>query len=230
MRAVASSRVGVFAMTDFSTLDPETRAFALVGQFLKRWSGMEQRIDETISAAMKLDETMRYILCANLQLRDKLQILRTLVHSSSFPQNEKDAADRELVDILNYPYRNMIAHQAFEADSNGDGVVFLAVKARGKLIRQPEVWNSKRFEDEGAKIAQFTATLNGILEGFAKPEVKFGFLDWMTPGLWSGVPMQRTMSPALIDLLSRHPPETPGSNPPASNPKKSSETPEEPQE
>jgi hypothetical protein len=64
-------------MTDFKDLDPETRAYALIGQFLKRWSNLEQQIHEAIGAALGLDETRRYILCANLQLRDKINVLRT---------------------------------------------------------------------------------------------------------------------------------------------------------
>lgn len=35
MRRAGSCDLGFLAMADFSNLDPETRAFALVGQFLK---------------------------------------------------------------------------------------------------------------------------------------------------------------------------------------------------
>jgi hypothetical protein len=121
-------------MTDFESLDPETRSYALVGQFLKRWSQLQDEIHEAIGAALNLDETKRYILCANLQLRDKLHILRTLVNVSSLPDDAKDEADSTLADIANYTKRNMIAHDAFEPE--GDGVVFLPVKAK-KIILTP---------------------------------------------------------------------------------------------
>jgi len=44
-------------MIDFKSLDPEIRAYALIGQFLKCWSDLEQQIHEAIGAALGLDET-----------------------------------------------------------------------------------------------------------------------------------------------------------------------------
>lgn len=42
-------------MTDFKDLDPETRACALVGQFLQAWSAMELALRDAIGAALKIE-------------------------------------------------------------------------------------------------------------------------------------------------------------------------------
>jgi hypothetical protein len=154
------------------------------------------------------------------------------VQSSSFPTTEKETTDADLVKILNYPFRNMIAHDAFEADTKGDGVVFFPVKTRGQLLRLREVWSVQKFSDEEQKIGQFATTVRGIKEGLTKPEVKFGPIDWMTNTtfLLPRLPMRHTMSPALIDHLSRQLPDSPDSNPAASSPETNAQNPDKPQE
>jgi hypothetical protein len=127
------------AMIEFISLDPEVRAYALIGQFLigqflKRWSDLEQQIHEAIGAALSLDETRRYILCANLQLRGQ----HTSNTSSTiiFSTRLKKYTDAELKKICDYTnHRNMVAHVAFEPDPDGKGVVFLLVKAKGEFSR-----------------------------------------------------------------------------------------------
>jgi len=57
----------------------------------------------------------------------------------------KESADKELVAILNYPNRNMMAHTAFEPDPNGDGVVFMPVKAKKEYSRPRDSWSLAKF-------------------------------------------------------------------------------------
>jgi hypothetical protein len=42
-------------MTDFKDLDPETRCYALVGQFLRAWSAMELSLRDAIGAALDIE-------------------------------------------------------------------------------------------------------------------------------------------------------------------------------
>jgi hypothetical protein len=215
-------------MTDFKDLDPEIRAYALIGQFLKRWSELEQQIHEAIGAALGLDETRRYILCANLQLKDKVNVLRTLVQQSSFPIDVKESTNTELAAIQNYTHRNMIAHDAFEPDPEG-GVVFLPVKAKKQFSRPRDKWSVTKFEEEGkaiATLAEHVARLKARFSDQTTFELPpFGWFEGMqeTP-----LPMRHTMSPALLDSLSHSVPMPPSSDPP--NQEKIYQTPEGPPE
>jgi hypothetical protein len=76
-------------MINFDALNPETRCAALVGEFLRRWSRMQGTLHDALASAMKLDDTMRAILCANIQLRDKIHILRTIVDVSAMEKDDK---------------------------------------------------------------------------------------------------------------------------------------------
>ena len=120
-------------MIDFAALDPETRCAALVGQFLKQWSAMEIELHEAIRVAMKLDDTMRAILCANVHLRDKIHILRTIISVSALDDTTKTYYKKKLENLGDFSlHRNMMAHDTFNPDDSGDGVVFSPVKSKGK--------------------------------------------------------------------------------------------------
>ena len=120
-------------MTDFKDLDPETRAYALVGQFLQARSAMELSLQDAIGAALQIELVKLQIICSNLGFRDKINILRTLVDVSSFSEDKAQAYSK-LGKLSEYAgKRNMIAHAPFHADSTKAGVEFLTVKARGKF-------------------------------------------------------------------------------------------------
>jgi hypothetical protein len=231
IRRVGSSISGFwgFAMTDFKDLDPDIRAYALIGQFLKRWSELEQQIHEAIGAALGLDETRRYILCANLQLKDKVNVLRTLVQQSSFPIDVKVCTNKELTTIQNYTHRNMIAHDSFEPDLSGDGVVFFPVKAKKEFSRPLEKWGIEKFKEEGKAIAEIAENVARLKARFSRETTfelpPFGWVDTMQG---SPVPMRHIMSPALLDSLSHSVPMPPSSDPP--NQEKIDQTPDKPQE
>src|SRR5438128_2420576 len=95
---------------------------------------MEAALNMALAVAMRLDDTMRMILCANLQLRDKLNILRTIVDSSSMTEDAKEQFKAGLQKVSDYSWkRNMMAHDNFSLDEKGLGVLFHQIKAKGKL-------------------------------------------------------------------------------------------------
>jgi hypothetical protein len=69
------------AMTDPKSLDPETSSLALIGRFLKRVCDLEEKPNEAIAGTLKIDDTKRFILCANIHFREKIHI-----HSLFRPQ------------------------------------------------------------------------------------------------------------------------------------------------
>jgi len=117
-------------MADFKSLDPETRAFALVGQFLHHWAAVESAMHECIQTAFKLTPVMNHIICANLAVYDKLAILRTVIFVSAFEEVEKPKFSKLLRRVGRYSgHRNTIAHTAFQSDPSKTGVQFFTYQS-----------------------------------------------------------------------------------------------------
>jgi hypothetical protein len=194
-------------MTDFKGLDPETRCYALVGQFLQVWSAMELALHNAIGAALSIEVVKLKILCANMRFGDKTNILRTLVDVSSFSKDEKDRDKRKLKALSRHSSkRNMIAHSPFHPDPSKTGVEFLTVKAKGDFKTPNIVWSPKQFAHEISLISGYGKFLNEIekrfnkkpLTDYASALVPFVQTDWP-------VPRRRTMSSDLMNVLSQTP-------------------------
>jgi hypothetical protein len=156
-------------MVDFEELDPQTRCFALVGQFLQAWSLMENSLHNAIGAALAIETIKLQILCANMRFRDKTNILGTLINVVNFLSvEEKTQIQKRLRDLADYsPARNMMAHDAFYPDESKEGVEFLVVKAKGGKFDTPAVvWNADRFQSEGAKVDQYRRFLDEVADSF----------------------------------------------------------------
>jgi hypothetical protein len=204
IRRVGSSKLGFCAMADFQTLDHETRAFALVGQFLRAWSTMENSLHEAIGAALSIEAPKLQILCANIRFQDKTNILRTLVDiAPGLPAEEKAELNKSLRELADYSAsRNMIAHDPFRPNSAATGVEFLTVKAKGRFELPSVVWNADRFQQEGATVDQYRALLDGLRDRFRiRPLGPESFVQDHMPWM---IPMQRTMSPVLKSLSGKN--------------------------
>jgi hypothetical protein len=192
-------------MIDFNVLSPEVRCAALVGEFLRRWSEMEIAMHQGIAIAMKLDDTMQSILCANVQLRDKLNILRTIVDVSNIDNDAKEKFKKILRDIGEYsPIRNMMAHDNFSSDEKQTGVVFFQVKAKGKFSKETPVWDIDAFLKEYEKIENFKLQIISLQDALRASQ--FSFRNFVVQGEWANTPltMRRIASSDLIHFLS-HP-------------------------
>ncbi len=221
-------------MSDFDELDPETRSFALVGQFLQAWSVMEASLHAAIGAALAIEDTKLDILCANIRFRDKVHILATLVDIQPyFAAPDKEQFRKDLREIADYAgTRNMMAHDPFHADASGKGVEFLMVKAKGKFDLPNVVWSAEKFQTEGRLIDQYKKFLEGLATAFSRQPMNYAdalrrFLEQGQDKSW---PMQRTMSLVLQDYLSRQVPTPPDSNPHPSNDGTTAQTPPKPEE
>jgi hypothetical protein len=226
---------------DVSKLDPETRCFALVGQFMQAWALMESSLHNAIGAALSIEITSLKILCANIEFGAKIYILRTLIDVSPiFPKEEKGKLQTTLRELAEYAkLRNMVAHNPFQPDESKKGVEFLVVKARGKYEVPKEVWPDDRFRNEGATIGQYRSLLDGLEARFqVQPLSQLAHADALRPFLYPDTfqpqyadiprPMRHTMSPALLDYLSRQPQALPDND--QANQEKGVQTPESPHE
>jgi len=194
-------------MADFEHLDPQTRCFALVGQYLQAYSVMEGALHEAIGAALAVEPIKVTILTANLRFQDKTHILRTLVDVANAPEDQKARVQSRLRKLSRLAgKRNMIAHDPFHPDETKTGVEFLTVKAKGEFSTPNVVWSPHRFEQEGKLLDGFRRFLREIELCFAKqpPRLNYAsallrFLEPPTDTWWwaSGqtpMPMRNTAS------------------------------------
>ncbi len=151
-------------MTDFHALDRGARTYALVGRFFFEWALMDMQLQQALGKALSLSDINTRVVATNIQLTDKLYILRTTLHLSDGIDDERKAQfNKVLKEIGVYlRVRNMIAHSAFNEDPNGDGVSFYVIKAHGTYRTPAEDWTVARFEDEYEKIRTFAAALEDL--------------------------------------------------------------------
>lgn len=186
----------------------QIQSLALVGEFLHKWSYMEQTIHLAISAATKLDPLMNTIICSNLTIREKLNILRTLVDTSNIEPGERKAAFKSMLrDIGEYtPSRNMIAHDFFMLGANAPSIAFMPIKAKGKFDTPYVIWHEADFKREYEKIDAFTNELMQLTVALEHASFSAERLD---------LPMKIVGSSAREHRRSPQPQEHPDSGPTA---------------
>jgi hypothetical protein len=145
-------------MDDIHSLTPEIRSFALVGMFLQAWAFMEQELRRAIEKGLGLNGLQAAMVCSNMQLRDKINLLKTLVHISLpvFPaEKEKFITALNKVATMSSK-RNMLAHDVFGPSDDGKSVAFFVIKAKGKLEFPDTIWSPADFMKECAEIRALT--------------------------------------------------------------------------
>jgi hypothetical protein len=162
-------------MTEFTSLDPATRCYALVGRFLSEFAELETCLNMALQAAMKLHDLIRFILCANITVREKVSILRAIVDISEWPEEERNHFKSVLSDILEkcVPSRNMIAHEMFRPDATGKGVEFLRVKAKSGFELPSLVWTIADFQRQGEIVEHLATEVARLVEKFANVEFDY---------------------------------------------------------
>jgi hypothetical protein len=192
---------GGIDMIDFHKLDKETRAVALVGTFLQCWALLESALNQALGKGLGLSRLELAVTASNIQLRDKIHILRTIADLTlSDIMGLKTAADKTLVEIGNKaPIRNMMAHDGFSASEDGQGVKFFVVKAKGSLKIPDVVWDTAKFQAEFSDISRLTGEVQNVGSGLESSPLG----GWFAAR--SGQPMSVPVALGLAGLLN-HPP------------------------
>jgi hypothetical protein len=190
-------------MADSRTLDAETRAFAMVGQFLQAFALMETALHNAIGAALCIEKVKIQILGVNIEFSKKVHILRTLIDvSDSFSAKEKRTFKSNLKKLVTYAEtRKMVAHCAFEQDESAKGVSFLHIKASGEFSAPQKVWNDVQFQEELRQVYAFEALLVQTEKKFQKIPVdplSLSRLPW--EAICDVPPMRRTLCPASAPM------------------------------
>jgi hypothetical protein len=156
-------------VTEFADLRPEIKCHVSVGKFLQNWALMESALHDAIAKAFDLDEQQKFIVCKNIQLQAKIKILRTAISISSLTDSRREEFDGALTGLAGYSsYRNMIAHDRFEANKNGTGVNFQVIKVKGKFALPETTWTWKDFETAFSKVQEYLRVFEALRDELAK--------------------------------------------------------------
>ena len=230
---VISSISDFFAMADFQELDPETRAFAMVGQFLQTYAKMEEALHDAIGTALSIDPIKMKILAVNIEFSKKIQILRTLIDiSESFIDEERKIKKSKCKQMITFAEnRNIVAHTYFGPDCTNKGVEFKTVKESGDFSMNGKVWLDDQFLRDIEQVVDFEKLLHEIEAKFQSTPVDPSLYALQQDPFWypaiNEATRQRMMRAAeyyQIPLVLRFP----GSDP--SNQEPNPQTPDKPRE
>ena len=100
------------------------------------------------------------IVTSNIQVADKIHILRTALSISSAGMADITELDEILKAIADYKWkRNMIAHTPFGPMEVSDGVSFMRKsQAKGTISYPEEEWTFEDFKRERAQLAKWRTT------------------------------------------------------------------------
>jgi len=145
-------------------LDPTTRCCAIVGLYLMHWGTMEAKLNESIRNGLKLTDLQGLVVCQNLHFKDKLNIVKSLLHVEFFKTKEQKHYGKLLRRIadLSIADRNAIAHDLFMPDDEGDGILFLTVKAKGPLRFPKNRWSITDVNTKCAELTKITKELKTL--------------------------------------------------------------------
>ena len=185
----------------------------LVGTFLQAWALMEAQMNHAIITALELGDVQGVMVVRNVQLRSKIHILKTAVNVT-LPIDRREP----YIDLLNQittmseTDRNVVAHDLFGPDPDGDGVEFLVIKAKGKL-KFPEVkWSINDCVEKINKMNFYRKQLEGLQQSFKNNSLINQLLAHDTS--------EHSDELARLGLLSRQPPESQNSDTDPSTPEK----------
>jgi hypothetical protein len=200
-------------MSEYDYLQPDHRCCTFVGEFLQHWAFMEAELRDTLQKALGLNNIQGYTLASNIQLRDKISILRTAAYLSvGGDDDERRQNDKTLSAIADYATanRNMMAHDMFGPAEDGKNVVFFVVKAKGKLVFPNTVWTETDFENAHKEIDGFTAFLKELRKKIDRTKV--------AQALTASPPTGGLLGLTLADLPHHHSPSTPDLDADLANP------------
>ena len=165
-------------------LPPHIRARALVGYYLQSWAYMEADLNEAVGDALGLSNLQRTIVCKNMQLSNKLHVLKCVLTLEFHPNS--CAEDLKALDAISKlsADRNMIAHDMFFDDDKGNGVKFLVMKAKGKLSYPETRWSIDDFLERIKRLHELAKVITQIGKRLATRNL--APLDQWPPGAFSG--------------------------------------------
>jgi hypothetical protein len=133
-------------LSHLKELPHDIRCLALVGDFLQRWGNLESTLNYVMQTALQLSPLQGAVLSKNVQMRDKIHICKTVIDLYLYGEAVV-IHKKALSDVSDFSLdRNMIAHDMFIPDPEGDGVEFYVIKAKGRFDIPKVAWSVADFE------------------------------------------------------------------------------------
>ncbi|MGR9055501.1 hypothetical protein ACU8NH_06235 [Rhizobium leguminosarum] len=160
------------------TLDPDTRAFTLVGAFMGFFALLEEGVNKALAEVLDVSNLPAAIIARNMPFDNKIKTLRTLVSLFIYDKGKAASFD-ELARRAKKcsEDRNIVAHTAFRASLKTDGVEFFALSANSTL-KFPDIdWSIDTFLehidtinkiDNGLRTLENTKSMQSIAKALMK--------------------------------------------------------------
>lgn len=142
------------------------RSFALVGEFMGEWAAAELMVDDAIAEALDLDLIQYLVIGSKLSVRNKLEILVTLINLSLINGKEKDHFFKQVTLLTNLKYkRDIIAHSLFARTSDESAIIFFRVRTKKKQIKAlKNEWSEQTFNDYFEQLRTLSKELKTLAE------------------------------------------------------------------
>lgn len=127
-------------------LEPDERAFLLVGAYIGHFALLEMGINNAIKTVLNLDVAASLIVTRNMTFDEKLKNLRALVQFFVFDKQKAKRFDdlaKKARDISEL--RNVVAHTPFRGSQVTDGVNFFVTRANTFLKIEDMDWSIDEF-------------------------------------------------------------------------------------
>lgn len=144
--------------------DAFDECFRKIGQYMFHWACVESALNRLITTAMKLGSTEGVIVCANMQVRDKLYIAETAIALQAKSDAWRAAAKSTIRSAKTHSEdRNRVAHNFFAPEESKPGSIrFFIRKAKGKLEFPDTVWTPKMFAEKLLSLATVAEAIEQI--------------------------------------------------------------------
>jgi hypothetical protein len=214
--------------------DSDRDACLWVGQFMRDWSFVEHAITKGLRELVGVEVLDGAILLANMQVRDKMSALKTLLNAYAPTEEDrvKFAALMNRAESMS-TQRNIVAHNMFWIHESG-GVEFSIKKAKGKLSFPKVVWSEKDFESRYSEMHAIFGELGRAVAAASLVRTSLG-RSRKTTNLWSNTLFSTSSQPgeglgALAALFGQAPPPQSVQRSPPPMPQTTAQTPKAPRQ
>jgi len=135
---------------------------------MQDWAFVEAALGRGIRKLIGAQSVEGTILTANMQVRDKIFAMKTLLHVFT-PSEDNRAACVSLMNRIGAlnTHRNTVAHNMFWAHETG-GVEFSITKAKGRLSFPVVIWKEEDFSNRSAEMTAVTKELETAVNRAAR--------------------------------------------------------------
>lgn len=169
-------------------LDPDIRAFTLIGGFMGYFALLEAGIDAAVGDVLDIELPKLSIITRNISLNDKINTLRALVNFYIIDKTEADEFDKWALKARKISEtRNMVAHTAFRASQRSNGVEFFTVEAKKHLKFTDTDWDVDYFLARIDEINEVDNKLRSIKSRMSLQKIAIALMKSPTPVNFGGL-------------------------------------------